>query len=130
MVKTAADVVRRWRSIGICGGVLLGASVGIAVAGPHFQEWSVTKSLLSILSATGFGGLIGFVSGAIISANVISGGYQAPDEGGGMDIAVTQEEAAMSTPTDEANSKKLVSAVRLKKGRIKLQRNYDCFEPW
>src|SRR5258706_1893801 len=79
-------IVNRYKSIGLFGGLFLGAVVGIMVAGPHFHEWSAARSMLTIFGSLALGGLIGYVAGEIAVASLASGpgsGFAGGDGGGG-----------------------------------------------
>lgn len=66
-------IVVRYKTIGLLGGVFLGAVVGIMVAGPNFREWTEIRSLSTILGSIAVGGLIGYIAGEIAVASQASG---------------------------------------------------------
>ena len=69
----ATEVVRKYRSIGLIGGFGLGALAGVMVAGPHFSEWALGRTAMTIGGATFLGGLIGYIAAEIAIAREASG---------------------------------------------------------
>jgi hypothetical protein len=94
--RDPSAIVDRYRAIGLYGGLFFGGIVGIVVAGPHFQEWSSARSLLTIAGSLAVGGLVGYLAGEIAIASHVSGsgsGFRrgagssdGDDHGGGGDV--------------------------------------------
>ena len=85
--RDVSSIIERYRTIGVVGGLFLGAIVGVMVAGPNFREWSWVRSLTTIGGST----IVGVVAGYIASEIAVGGLAGGPghglssDEGAGSD---------------------------------------------
>jgi hypothetical protein len=71
--RDAIAIVERYRSIGLVGGLFVGGLAAAMIGGPHFSDWSMTRSLVTLLGSVALGGLIGYIAAEIAIASQASG---------------------------------------------------------
>ncbi|QJR09494.1 hypothetical protein DSM104443_00538 [Usitatibacter rugosus] len=71
--REASAIVERYRSIGLVGGLFVGGLAAAMIGGPHFSDWSMTRSLVTLLGSVGLGGLIGYIAAEIAIGSQASG---------------------------------------------------------
>jgi hypothetical protein len=69
----SGQVVRRYQTYGLLGGIALGLLTGILVSGPHFSEWPVSRSLSLILCCVAGGALAGWALLAMAAGSLAGG---------------------------------------------------------
>jgi hypothetical protein len=65
--------LRAFENNGLVYGLPLGALVGIMFAGPHFNEWSLLKSLGTIFGCGIGAGILGYIAIAIAYGSTAAG---------------------------------------------------------
>lgn len=80
--STSHRVVSTYENNGLLYGTLLGALVGVLIAGPHFSDWAIQKILAAIAVSSAVIGVTGHFA-IWITYGAISGGprpYDASEE--------------------------------------------------
>ena len=80
------QVLRKYKTRGLYGGLGLGLFVGILLSGPHFDEWSAGLSLAVICGSSLSCAVMGWLFASAVSGSVGSGpdyGDKSDEAGGG-----------------------------------------------
>jgi hypothetical protein len=76
-------VLRRYRAIGLWGGLFLGAVAGVIVTGQRWVEWTPLRSSWVVLASTILGAVIGYFALSVAAGMHGAGPAACPTESGG-----------------------------------------------